>query len=101
VFELTSNEPFVVTYQKGISCAIHTKIVSKLNQDAVFDVEDDLTDLIVVACQDHIDVDDLLIWSKVIAFVVFPDSTGFASLFVTKEILACIERRLDMIGLWR
>ena len=81
VFELTSNEPFVVTYVEGFTGSCCKSVISKLSQDAIFAIEDDLPNP-ASAVQDNHNLADLLVCLEFKAVSVKPVAC-FASLPVT------------------
>ena len=84
VFELTSDEPFVVANQEGFfgSCCI--VVNTKLFQDAVLTVEDDLP-YPTSTLKNYFDFDDLLVCWEVEAVVIVLISACSASLPVTQS----------------
>ena len=85
MFELTSDEPFVVTYHEGFFGAICVLILSKLNQHPLLPKEDNLTNSYTVAGQSNFDFDDLFVCWEVEAVVVATNSACAASLPVTQS----------------
>lgn len=81
MFELTSYEPFVVTDVEGLFGACCITVVSKLLQDPILLVEDDLS-YIISAVKNNFDFDNLLASWEVKAAVIIL-SACFASLPVT------------------
>ena len=84
VFELTSDEPFVVTYHEGLFGACVT-ILSKLNQHPLLPKEDNLTNIPTVFTQSNFDFDDLFVCWEVEAVVVVVRISCSASLPVTQS----------------
>ena len=80
-FELTSNEPFVGTYVKGLTSSCCKSVISKLDQYTIFAIEDDLSNP-AGAVQDNHNLADLLVCLKVKAVSV-KRVACFASLPVT------------------
>ena len=81
MFELTSYEPFVVTDVEGLFGACCAIVTSKLLQDAILLVEDDLS-YMLSAVKNNFDFDNLLAcWEVKAAVISF--SACFASLPVT------------------
>ena len=85
MFELTSDEPFVVTYHEGLFGAICVSILSKLNQHPLLPKEDNLTNIVTVADQSNFDFDDLFVCWEVEAVIVVAKSACSASLSVTQS----------------
>ena len=85
VFELTSDEPFVVTYHEGLFGACCPVIISKLNQHPLLPKEDNLTNQVTAAAQSNFDFDDLFVCWEVEAVVVVDCSACSASLPVTQS----------------
>ena len=61
MFELTSYEPFVVTDVEGLFGACCAIVTSKLLQDAILLVEDDLPYCRISFVDRHVDFDNLLV----------------------------------------
>ena len=70
MFELTSDEPFVVTYHEGLFGACCVTITSKLNQHPLLPKEDNLTNPVTVLLQSNFDFNDLFVCWEVEAVVV-------------------------------
>ena len=85
MFELTSDEPFVVTYHEGLFGACCVLILSKLNQHPLLPKEDNLTNPVTALVQSNFDFNDLFVCWEVEAVVVFVISACSASLPVTQS----------------
>jgi len=81
VFELTSDEPFVVTYVEGFTGSCSKSVITKLSQDAIFAIKNNLPNP-ASAVQDNHNLADLMVLLEVKAVSV-KRVACFASLPVT------------------